>query len=330
VAGWLDAAGRPAFVYLEITGYYLTAMAWLAEGGGSGTRADEAVARGREALGWIRAATANGALPPTRVHLTGTDDWRNAADFTFDLAMALRGVVALGAHVPSDEAAAPARALADRLRDTAGPGPRLGSHTLRAGAAPPPERWSTRPGPHHLKAAAALLTLPDGLLDPALAAAARASAEHWRDALRAGWPGPELHPLFYGLEGLIMMNPAPSPKVLDLVGSLYDRLLALQARDATLPAELDAASGLVRSDVLAQALRVGAWLVAWGRRGSEGRLDALAAALGRYVRDDGGVAFAAGQDRANAWCAMFALQALAGYAGTDDPEAARTGARLLV
>jgi hypothetical protein len=44
--------------------------------------------------------------------------------------------------------------------------------------------------------------------------------------------------------------------------------------------------------------------------GAGQRIDELAAALLGHVRPDGGVAFAAGQDRANAWCAMFAHQAL--------------------
>lgn len=33
IAGWLDENGQPDFVYLEIAGYYMTAMAWLASGG---------------------------------------------------------------------------------------------------------------------------------------------------------------------------------------------------------------------------------------------------------------------------------------------------------
>ena len=65
--------------------------------------------------------------------------------------------------------------------------------------------------------------------------------------------------------------------------------------------------------MVAQALRVGALLRASGRlrgAGSSRGLDGLAEALVPHVRPDGGVAFTAGQERANAWCGMFAHQAL--------------------
>ena len=92
----------------------------------------------------------------------------------------------------------------------------------------------------------------------------------------------------------------PTTETLDVAEAVYERVFA-------------AVAGEGRSDVLAQALRVGALLRASGRLRGDGPkrgLDELAAALVRHVRPDGGVAFAAGQDRANAWCAMFALQAL--------------------
>ena len=68
---------------------------------------------------------------------------------------------------------------------------------------PLPDRWSTRPGPHHVKAAAALLQLPAGG-DPALVAACRATVALDRRA-EASWPCEELHPFLYGLEGLLML-----------------------------------------------------------------------------------------------------------------------------
>ncbi len=95
VAGWLDARGQAEFVYLEITGYYLTTLAWLAEGGAGSV----AVERGRAALDWLRDVTAGGELPPTRLYLSSApDDWRNRAAFSFDLAMAARGVGCFADH----------------------------------------------------------------------------------------------------------------------------------------------------------------------------------------------------------------------------------------
>lgn len=309
VAGWLDAEGQPAFVYLEITGYYLTAMAWLLAGG---ARSDEATLRanqrGRQAVAWVHSAVSCGRLPPTRIHLrAGTDDdWRNRADFSFDLAMAIRGLVVF-ADVAGDEdgrAAAARDFLAARLAEIRSDYPLLPSHRLRNGT-PLPERWSTQRGPHHLKAAAVLLSarLNDGLLP-----VSKATFSHWADQLRIGWPVAELHALLYGLEGLALAE----ERELDRVEDGFRRIMQMQRPDGSLPADLGRSTS-VRSDVLAQALRVGALLRASRRLREEAwaeRLERLAERLLGYVRPDGSVGFAAHQGTSNAWCAMFAYQAL--------------------
>jgi hypothetical protein len=316
VAGWLDAGGRPEFVYLEITGYYLTAMAWLI---GGGARASEGAAvareRGRAALEWLGTALADGAVPPTRLHLdAGREDWRNAATFSFDLAMAARGAACLGAAVGTEAADPLVAAIAARVDEIRAGGAELVSHAPREGSgARLPDRWSTRPGPHHVKAAAALLGLGPGALDPGLERACRATAARGAESLRTSWPCRELHPLLYGLEGLTMLGPDTSDDLLDLVEGAYERLLELQRPDGALPARALPEARGVRSDVLAQALRVGALLRAAGRLAGAAwgeRLGGLTAALLRHVRPDGGVLFSVDQHRANAWCAMFAQQAL--------------------
>ena len=297
VAGWLDADGRPEFVYLEITGYYLTSMTWIAS--------PAALERGRRAIDWMRSVTAGGVLPPTRLYLCeGRKDWRNTATFTFDLAMAARGVACFNAVSPMDEGVTLLQDLGAQLEKIGANADVLPSHALRSDTdSSLPDRWSTRAGPHHIKAAAALIQLPVRVLEEA----SRNTVAHWEAALLAGWPCSELHPLLYGLEGLLVAGES-----LDSVEQIYRRLLELQAADGSLPSTVDR-PGEVRSDVLAQALRVGSLLRADGRLREDewtARLDALAGALLRHVRDDGGVLFATDQGVANAWCAMFTHQAL--------------------
>ena len=89
----------------------------------------------------------------------------------------------------------------------------------------------------------------------------------------------------------------------------------------------------MRADVLAQALRAGELLRAAGRlRGDvwSGRLEGLAGVLLGHVRPDGGVLFALDQQGANAWCAMFAHQALTLHARPGEDGLAARAARLLV
>jgi hypothetical protein len=335
VAGWLDARGRAEFVYLEITGYYLTTLAWLAEGS-AGSDAGRAPVRerGRAALRWMGAVTAKGALPDNRLYLRpGRDDWRNRAVFSFDLAMAARGVACFGAVLGVEETATLVHRLGDRLAEVCGRSVPLASHALRDGAGGNlPDRWSTRRGPHHAKAAAAMLGLPVGVIDPSLAEACRETVGHWATAMQRTWPCDELHPLLYGVEGLLALSPVMGAQVLDPAEAIYARLLGLQAADGSLPA-MRGGSADARSDVLAQALRAGGLLRAAGRLSGadwDARLDALAALLLRHVRPDGGVLFAADQSLANAWCAMFAHQALLLHALADEAAVAARVTRLLV
>ena len=336
VAGRLDATGRPEFVYLEITGYYLTAMAWLAGGGaGSEERAATALARGRDALEWMRAVTAGGAVPATRIHLSpGADDWRNRAVFSFDLAMAARGVACFAAADPGAATTMLLGDLGDRLREISPGAVPLASHrALGGGGASLPDRWSTRPAPHHLKAAAALARLREGVLGPALTDASLGTIDHWAAAMQASWPCEELHTLLYGVEGLVIVASGGNEDLLDVVEPLYRRILRLQRIDGTLPALAGAWSGGVRADVLAQALRIGEILRTSGRLQEDAwaaRLEGLAAALLRHVRPDGGVLFSLDQEVTNTWCAMFAHQALLLHARPGDRALANRAADLLV
>ncbi|MET9375445.1 hypothetical protein ABZX98_15000 [Streptomyces sp. NPDC002992] len=318
VAGWLDREGRPEFVYLEITGYYLTTMAWLASGAASSPdRAADAHEHGRQALGWITRTLSEQGVPPTRLYLSaGRSDWRNAGVFTFDLAMAARGVACFGEVDRHGAWEKPAADLCATIEGMCSGAAVLRSHDTVVGA-PLPDRWSTQPGPHHLKAAAALLRMPDGVLRTPLAQVCHRTCERWEATLEEAWPCRELHPLLYGIEGLLVGalqtedEARTEDAALEVIARVYARLMELQSADGTLAETTE--GGIVRSDVLAQALRIGLLLRSRGHlRGDHwaGRLEGLTRALLGFVRPDGGVLFSGDQDIANVWCAMFAHQAL--------------------
>ena len=337
VAGWLSAGGEPDFVYLEITGYYLTAMAWLAAGAASTRQnAEAALAQSQLATEWIGGLLSRHADPPTRLYLSGQPaDWRNDAVFSFDLAMAARGLSCAGDRSGRRTRRRALAGLGERLNRISAGADVMQSHATAPGApAPLPGRWSTRPGPHHLKAAAALLRGSDSACGHALAAVARRSCRHWRAVLGTdAWPCQELHALFYGLEGMLILAGRDGDQLLlDDAESLYLRLMLLQADDGTLPESIG--GGVVRSDVLAQALRAGMLLRGRGRLAGEGwteRIDALAGTLLEFVQPDGGVLFSRDQDISNTWCAMFAHQALYLYSrGSADPSAVDAAFELLV
>jgi hypothetical protein len=308
IAGWLASDGTAEFVYPEIAGYYLTTMAWLTSGAASSSEhAAIARVRARRTARWLTDVLSNFAAPPTRLYLSEAHaDWRNDAVFSFDIAMAARGISSTG-DLPHRKTLSRLCGWLDRVSSGASI---LRSHET-LGEATIPDRWSTRPGPHHLKAAAAVLRIDQAVAGNPLFAKADRTYSHWASTLLAGqWPCNELHALFYGLEGLLIGEDGNGDR-LDQAAFLFARLMEVQASDGTLPETLD--GGIVRSDVLAQGLRIGLLLRGHGYLAGSAwtdRLDALAHALMGFVRIDGGVLFAMDQSIANAWCAMFAHQAL--------------------
>ncbi|MCV7418113.1 hypothetical protein [Mycolicibacterium litorale] len=316
IAGWLDENGQPDFVYLEIAGYYMTAMAWLASGGAmNADTAPLARLRAQRAAGWVARSMSSRRGVPTRLYLSGErTDWRNDGLFSFDLAMASRGVAATRHLSGRQEHRKALSALCTTIERISESADVMRSHEL---VRPPfeelPERWSTRSGPHHLKAAAAVLFVPERVVGRATVDMAQRTCEHWARRLWAGeWSCQELHPRLYALEGMLMRTGGRDGDGLRVVERLFAELMDVQASDGTLPETLD--GGKVRSDVIAQALRIG--LLLRGREYLAGsiwseRLDRLADALLPFVQPDGGVRFARDQNISNTWCAMFAHQALA-------------------
>lgn len=324
VAGWLDKDGSPEFVYLEIAGYYLTAMAWLSSGAaGSPEHADAARLCSRRAADWIASSLGSRNALPTRLYLAEQPaDWRNNGVFSFDLAMAARGVAATSHTIRRHQHGQALGRLCTMMDKISSGSDVMMSHEAVPGSATSmPDRWSTRSGPHHLKAAAAVLRLPEGAADKALKGVAHRTCEVWSASLRtSSWPCQELHPLLYALEGMLIQAGAGGAG--ELVGAerLFTQLMDVQAADGSLTETVH--GGTVRSDVLAQALRIGLMLRGRQRLAGPGwanRLDRLAGVLFSFVRPDGGVLFSRGQTISNTWSAMFAHQALYLYSRRESP-----------
>lgn len=327
VAGWLTAGSRPEFVYMEITGYYLTCLAFLARW--SPELRPAATERAAMALGWLRRHTTEGRLPPTRKYLGSepVTDWRNAAVFSFDIGMVVRGLLA-AADLTGEAAGADLLHLYScRLLAFGGADGTLRSHVPIDGSALAnhlPNTWSTKPGGYHLKAVAAIGLLPAGLRSPELVQLSRLTFARWRDCTARCSAAADLHPMLYYLEGLLdFALRAGDARILSDIEAQWMHMLGLQAPDGSLRSKFGGPSADVRSDVVAQALRLGTLLRQLGYLpGSEWahRLGSLAAALATFIGADGAVAFRspsramAAPTQWNAWCAMFAYQALTLYA----------------
>lgn len=309
IAGALDADGNTRYVYPEITGYYLHWLAEVsAEVGAGRVRAPAAAA-----VAWAERVLADGRVPATRAYLGSNEerDWRNDAVFFFDLAMLVRGLCAVAEAGLVD---APTQAITRCVEELArfvDDGRIVAAHTLSPDAQLP-RRWSTLGGPFEVKATSrAALAARHVALPPALADACRDYAANYVDTA-AAIPIDMLHPTLYFAEGMLVAEPASKPAI----AALLARLLAYTRADGSLPEAED--SDVPRSDVIAQALRVGLLLAADRVAGApdDATLDRLAAALVARVRADGTLPFRPDvpAPQPNAWCAMFAEQALRWHA----------------
>jgi hypothetical protein len=307
------AAGEVPFVYPEICGYHLSWLASLA-------RMDpaRAPAAGRAAAGvasWLEEHDRVHDRFVTRVHGVPLDDWRNCVEFTFDLGMILRGLDAAAAVFPGQALPRLRGRCVSRILATVGSEGVLGSHRAVPGASGDalPQRWSTTPGPHLIKVAAALVREPDATA----AAVGRATIRHHLVALEAGAPLPPPHPALYAVEGLLQGGEAAGEAAWsDGAAVLWLRVLDAATASGALPAAGRPPAEGARIDVLAQALRAGRFLAGAGALpgAAAARLDWLERCLVAAIGPDGATPFhyaARSRPRQDiTWGAHFAHQAL--------------------
>lgn len=151
--------------------------------------------------------------------------------------------------------------------------------------------------------------------------AAEKTIEQWRDYYLDHPLVGELHPLFYFLEGLFLLEIEAGDRSYGTrVAEVYTRLMEYQAKDGSLPANIVGHSRLTRSDVLAQALRIGCLLVQTNYLDKGvwiDRLHLLAENLTRHIHLSGAVCFQRPDEEGarhwNVWCTMFTYQAFCYY-----------------
>jgi len=316
VAGWLTDAQTPAFVYPEITGYYLT---WLAFGHSRQSNGHHnRVAKAQRALQWLCGQIESHQRLPTRVYLSPEgEDWRNRACFAFDWAMVIRGAAAARELLNSPEIDILISSGLEFLGRCCTPDHDLRPFDLnnQGGSATLPERWSSRPGPYLLKVAAALQLACQESLKGAPSESCRQLVSRWSNVPTLSRAARELHSLFYSVEGMLLLGVCqPGSNYWKLAAERFEQLLEGEVRNTHRSSAHDFFEA--QSDLLGQALRIGSILMSHGFLQGEvwkEHLSKVAEELRGYVSSAGAVAFdrREGRNRPhwNAWSAMFACQA---------------------
>lgn len=285
IAGALDAAGHPRFLYGEITGYWLR---WAAQYHPDPDRIGAAVA-------WLDRQWSASRPPSTRPGARG--DWRNQALFSFDLAMVLQGLADVAPLLGGSTALTIGRRIGLCLEAMVGADGLLEACIVRDPEGFP-VRWSTQRGPYQAKSAVAILSVPAGWTPSVVIEAAHRTLAYWLGTTGASGPW---HPRLYAAEGNLRagaINPA-----LALLRELPTSGVITEPPGDDEPAPRVA---LRRADVLAQALRLRLLV---SPETPALRRDAALSLLS-HVRADGALGFSDEDSGANIWCALFAHQAL--------------------
>ncbi|HEX2909173.1 MAG TPA: hypothetical protein VH186_00090 [Chloroflexia bacterium] len=323
IAGWLTEQDLPEYVYMEITGYYLSSMAFIADKTESSTTRDLALDRANRALDWLYSYVSRQELPPTRKYIAepGGGDWRNTALFAFDIGMVVRGLCDIRPYLSGPKHYKIMQYLLTRLSDYITQDYSLRPLILSDPNHILPVKWSTTHGPYHLKVVSAVFSLPPELVTANLRKLAHNVYSTWSEYCDEVEITEDLHPTLYYLEGMVQfaLNNYEYNS-LDKIAKLFTKILSYQMMDGSLPYNPVSAQSVLRADVQFQALRMGAILLNFGYFHEpewSDKLNRLCLAAMRFVGDSGAVSFhpidPAHPQHWNAWCTMFAQQALSYY-----------------
>lgn len=249
IAGSIDESGCALYTYPEISGYYLSYLAYRFCLDGAG---EYLVEKGQKILGHQQQIWSESLPPPTRLYLDpllqSQVDWRNQGLFIFDVAMLARGIADISPYV--DTGSWPAQKL---LHYIDGFWDGQGLNPVRWFAGRPkevPDRWSTRTGAYQLKVVAAFqraaIAWNSAILLEKIAPVRTALL---RDFNKGNFSTHNPHSIAYALEGVLLLGELDDVNW-DLAKMLIENLS--RAIDNAAQDEID----FRRTDAIAQLLRL--------------------------------------------------------------------------
>lgn len=305
IAGSVDESGRALYTYPEISGYYLSYLAYRISLNGVDKNL---VAKAQKILGCQQQLWNESSPPATRLYLDpllhSQGDWRNQGLFIFDIAMLARGVADISNYI--DTTSWPAQKLLNYI-DSFWDVQRLNPVCWFAGRPEEaPDRWSTRTGAYQLKVVAALRRVATvwnstDLLEKI----APAQTVLLQDFNQGNFSAHNPHSIAYALEGVLLLGDL-NDVCRDLGKTLIENLANTidNARDD----EID----FRRTDAIAQLLRLSC-CEPFFNRSTATRLYTL---LCSVLNTDGSLQFTlppCNLTYKNTWPVLFARQALDFY-----------------
>jgi len=310
MVGWLIAATKsPEYLYGEITGYYCSLLAYIYS---TDDKCEKSllVEEMQRQTSWLfnEYSSENGLI--TRKYYSTKDDWKNKVTFLFDIAMIIRGLRSICELNVVDKAPETLELyieLLAKFRNNEALSPFLPPEK----SAELPDKWATRVDIHYLKIIAALFGLEEYR-----SAVARYVDYYSNNTTRQHLLDSDTHPLMYYYEGWLMLRRRnlTTKKLDDLNYSLFMEFLD-RNYGKRLTGKWSTGEGEVRSDIVAQAMRITAVLCAEGlmtKSDYQKHIESLNAQLADFYLDGYMCYFKKDvrNNYYNTWSAMFSYQAL--------------------
>jgi hypothetical protein len=305
IAGSIDESGCALYTYPEISGYYLSYLAYRFRSDGA---CEYLVEKAQKILGCQEKMWSEPSPPVTRLYLNevlqSQADWRNQGLFIFDIAMLARGVADMSLCI--NTTSWPIQNLLHYIDDF-WDGYRLNPVRWFAGRPEgAPDRWSTRTGAYQLKVIAALqqaaITWNNSILLEKIALVQMALL---RDFNQGDFATHNPHSIAYALEGALLLGNLDD--VNQNLGKMLIENLA-SSIDHSAQDEID----FRRTDAIAQLLRLSCCEPFFNRSIADRLYQLLCSAL----NTDGSIQFALAPCNVtykNTWPVLFARQALDFY-----------------
>ena len=331
-SAWLDLdKGKNSFEYSEITGYGITSLVFL----NSIKENGRLIERAKRASQWLgsHAISSEGAVlarnymrweqPNAKFSFEGGNC------FAFDAGMVLNGLVNLYGLTKEqavlDNALKVGNFLAEKMFEN---GKMHAVYNVKSGKVVDSwEKWSLQPGSYHAKASIGLLGLSEVGGEEKFAKTAISLCENalalqqpdGRFVTNQGNGSTHLHPHLYSAVGLLFAGEKVGERCfVDAAEKAVEWVFANQTENGGVDAFFSGKwNQSQRSDVLAQLLRLACALKAKGRLEgvADEKLTRLEERLLQFQHESRGFLYGKDLDLkerncVNAWCTMFALQAL--------------------
>lgn len=313
MVGWVESRTKlPEYIYGEITGYFLSFCAEVCAN--QSEMKESLLPIMIKHVEWLDSAIKDGFK--TRYMLNEKTDWRNSAIFSFDIAMIIRGLIDVSSYLDVNATLELYKKLFESFVEE-------NTNTIKPYISVDrmilPDKWSTRFDAHFMKIVANVLPVFSSQSDIVIYNLLNKKADELYCYDMKYLLTTDSHPLMYYLEGILLLcemgdlDDVKKKRYQQKAREVYLNVIHLISDDLLL--DNPTAGTYVRSDVLAQFVRIGVLLI---------NDDLLPVETMNYIKCildyicdkhivEGRVCFfdkEQDENFYNTWCAMFLYQAL--------------------